>query len=86
MADHSVKFFLSEKRDKYLDLARELKKNMNVAVIPLVIGTFGKISKSLVKGVEDIEIRGQVGTIQSPAFLRSVRILRRVLETYRDLM
>ena len=33
----------SEKKDKYLDQARELKKlwNMKVTIIPIVIGTFG---------------------------------------------
>ena len=36
-----------EKRDKYLDLVRELKKlwNMNVTIIPIVIGTFGMVTK-----------------------------------------
>ena len=38
-ADHKTKLKVSEKRDKYLDLARELKKmwNMRVTVIPIVI-------------------------------------------------
>ena len=36
----------SEKRDKYLDLARELKKgNMKVTVIPIVVGALGTIPK-----------------------------------------
>ena len=36
-----------EKRDKYLDLARELKRlwNMKVTIIPIVIGTLGTITK-----------------------------------------
>ena len=40
-ANHRVKRKESEKRDKYLDLARELKKlwNIKVTVIPIVIGT-----------------------------------------------
>ena len=37
--------------------------------------------KGYVKGLEDLEIRGQVKTIQTTALLRSARILRRVLET-----
>ena len=38
-ADHRVKLKENEKRDKYLDLSRELKKlwNMKVTVIPAVI-------------------------------------------------
>ena len=36
--DHRPKLKESEKRDKYLDLARELKKlcNMKVTVVPIV--------------------------------------------------
>ena len=38
--DHRIKLNESEKKDKYLDLAREQKKlwNMKVMVIPSVIG------------------------------------------------
>ena len=44
-----------EKRDKYLDLARELKKllNMKVTIIPIVIGALGTVTKGLVQGLED---------------------------------
>ena len=37
-ADHRVKLKESEKKDKYLDLARELKKlwNMKVTIIPII--------------------------------------------------
>ena len=41
-ADHRVKLKESEKRDKYLDLARELKKNLKVTVI---IGALGTVTK-----------------------------------------
>ena len=53
---------------------------MKVMVIPIVIGALGTIPKELVKGLDDLEIRGQVETIQTTALLRSARILRRVLE------
>ena len=45
--DHRVKMKESEKIDKYLDLARELKKllNMNVTVISVVTGARGTIRK-----------------------------------------
>ena len=44
-ADHRIKLKECEKRDKYLDLARELKKlwNMKVTIIPIVIGVFGTV-------------------------------------------
>ena len=82
-ADHTINLKESEKKDKYLDLARELKKlwNMKVTIVPIVIGALGTITKGLLKGQEDLEVGGRVETIQSTALLRTVRILRRVLET-----
>ena len=70
--DYRVKLKECEKKDKYLDLARELKKlwNMQVTSIPIVIGAFGTVTKGLLKGLEDLEVGGRVET----------RILRRVLE------
>ena len=32
---------------------------MKVIIIPIVIGTFGTVNKGLLKGLEDLEIRGQ---------------------------
>ena len=82
-ADHRIKLKECEKKDKYLDLARELKKlwNMKMAIIPIVIGAFGTVTKGLLKGLEDFEVGGRVETIQTTALLRMARILRRVLET-----
>ena len=86
-ADHRVKMEENEKMDKYLDLARELKKiwNIKVKVIPIVVGALGTVPKGLEKGLENgferLEIRGRIETIQNTALLQSERILRRVLET-----
>ena len=82
-ADHRIKLKGSEKRDKYLNLARELKKlwNMKVTIIPIVIGAFGTVTKGLLKGLEDLEVGGRVETIQTTALLETARIQRRVLET-----
>ena len=82
-ADHRINLKVCEKKDKYLDLARELKKlrNKQLTVIPIVIGTFGTVTKGLLKGLEDLEVGGQVEAIQTTAFLRTARILRRVQET-----
>ena len=55
-------------------------------MIPIVIGALGTISKGLLKGVEDLEIRGQQETIKITALLRSTRILSRVLESWGDLL
>ena len=87
-ADHRMKLKEVEKCYNYLDLARDLKKlwNMKVMVIPIVIGVLGTVTKELVKGLEELEIRKQVETIQTTALLRLARILRRVLETWGDLL
>ena len=53
---------------------------MKVTVIPIVIGALGSISKGLIQGLEDFEIRGRVETIQTTALMTSTRKLRRVLE------
>ena len=68
-AGHRVKLKESKKKDKYLDLARELKKlwNMKVTIIPIVIRAFGTVTKGLIQGLENLKIRGQVKTIQTTA-------------------
>ena len=70
-ADHWVRLKKSEKRDKYLDIAREPKKlwNMEVTVILIVVGAFSTVSKGLVQGLKDLEIRGRVEIIQTTALL-----------------
>ena len=79
---------MSEKKDKYLDLAWELKNlwNMKVTIGPIVIGALGTITKGLLKGLEDLEVGGRVETIQTTALLRTTRIWRRFLETWGDLL
>ena len=88
LADHRIKLKESEKNDNNLDLARELKKlwNLNVTIVPIVIGTFGTVTKWSLKGQEDLEVGGRVETVQTTALLRTVKILRRVQETWGDLI
>ena len=49
--NHKVKIKENEIRDKYLDLARELRKlwNIRVTVVPFVVGALGTTSKVLEK-------------------------------------
>ena len=60
---------------------------MRVTVVPIVIGSLGTIRKGLVKTkkklekIEDLEIRGHMGIIQTKALLKPAKILRRVLGT-----
>ena len=51
-ADHRVKLKENEKKDKYLDFARKLKKklwNIKATVIPIVIGALDTVTKGLIK-------------------------------------
>ena len=61
-AGHKIKLKESAKKDKYLDLARELEKkklwNMKVTIILIVIGAFGTVIKVLLKGLKDLEVEG----------------------------
>ena len=50
-------------------------------VIAIVIFMLGTVTKGLVQGLEDLEIRGRVENIQTTALLRLAKILRIVLET-----
>ena len=49
------KYLESEKKDKYLDLAWELKKlwNMKVTIISIVIGALGIVIKRLIQELEE---------------------------------
>ena len=65
-ANHREKLKESKKKDKYLDLAWDLKKKqwkIKVMVIPIVIGTLGTVSKGLVKRQE--KVRERMKTIQT---------------------
>ena len=56
-ADHRIKLKECEKK-KYLELGRELKKlwNMQVTIIPIVIGAFRTVTKIFLKGLEELEL------------------------------
>ena len=87
-ADHRIKLKECEKKDKHLDLARELKKlwNMQMTSVLIVIGAVGTVTKWLLKRLEDLEVGGRVETIQTTTLLRTARIQRRVLGTWGDLL
>ena len=76
-ADLRIKLKECEKKDKYLDFARELKLcNMKVSVVPIVIGAFGIVTKGLLKGLEELEVGRHMKTIKTTALLKTARILR----------
>ena len=49
--------------------------------IPIVIGALGTVTKGLIKGLKDLEIRGRAETIQTTALLRSGEESLRLEET-----
>ena len=55
-------------------------------ILPIVIGAFGTITKGLLKVLEDLEIGGRVETLPMTALLSTSTILRRVVETWGDLL
>ena len=55
--DHKVELKESKKKDKYLDLPRDLKKklwNMKMTVLPIVIGALGTVNKGLIMRLKDL--------------------------------
>ena len=84
-ADHIINLKECEKKDKYVNLARELKKlwNMKVTIILIVIGAFGTVTIGLLKGlgvlevgerIEIIQIENGQNTEKSPADLRRLAV------------
>ena len=72
-ADHRTKLKECKKKDKYLDLARELKKiwNVKVTIISIVIGAFDTVTKGLSKGLKDLEAGGRVETTQNYGIIKN---------------
>ena len=67
LADHRVKIKEGEKKDKYLDVVRKLRKvwKMRMTVISVVIGALGTAPKCLERGLEGLKIRGQIEILQT---------------------
>ena len=83
LADLRIKLKECEKKDKYHDLVKELKKTTMERAgdnYNSVIGAFGTVTKGLLKGVKDKEV-GASGDYPNITLLKTARILRRVLET-----
>ena len=73
-------------KNRYLDIARELKKsrNMNLAEILIMICAHGTTLEGLVREVEELKNGGE--TIQTTALFWLTTILRRAQKTWRDLL
>ena len=44
---------------------------MKVTIVPIVIGAFGTITKGLLKGLKNLEVGGQVETIQNDSITKN---------------
>ena len=74
------------KERQVLRPCQRTKKIWNIVIlIPIVFAALGTIPKGLVKRLEALEIVRRAETIQT-TLLRTARILRRVLETWGDLL
>ena len=71
-----------DKTEKYQDLGRELQKiwNVKVKIIPLVVGSFGAMSKQFGNRLKQIGITVGTAQVQEIVLLGMSRILRKVLE------
>ena len=71
-----------EKIEKYLDLARELKKvwNIKVIVVPLVVGVLGTPAKKLKKRLKTIGIEAKITELQKIVLIHTSRILQNLIE------
>ena len=56
---------ISARRPDLIIINNKKKLNRKVMVIPIVIDGLGTVTKGLVEGLEDLEIRGRVETIQT---------------------
>ena len=58
---------------------------MRVTIVPIAIGSFGTVTKGLLKGLEDLEVGGRMETIQTTVLLKTAKKspgdLRRVTVT-----
>ena len=61
-------------------------ENIRVAVKWIITGALGTVPNGLDRWLEELEIGGRAETIQTTVLLRSISILRRVLETIGGLL
>ena len=82
-SDHWEK---KEKHSAFTQTLPESWKKLRNMEVTFVFEALGTILKNLLKGLGELEIRRRIETIQTTGFLRSAGILRRILETWRDLL
>ena len=71
-----------DKIEKYQDLGKELQKvwNVNVKIIPLVVGSLGAIPKQFGNRFKQVGIAVGTAQVQKTVLLGTATILKKVLE------
>jgi len=72
----------AEKKLKYESLCMEIQRmwNLKYAIIPVIIGTIGIVTRSLRKNLEDITGKHSRDFLQQTAILGTSHIIRKVLQ------
>ena len=85
-SDCSIQKKATEKMSKYVDLQIECQRlwNKKVEVIPVIIGAMGIVDKNIKKYVGRIPDCHNIYSLQRPAILGTVHILRKVLSIKLD--
>ena len=81
-ADSRIEEKEKGKIEKYQDLGREVQKiwNVQVKIIPLVVGSLGAIPKTFGNRLKQIGITAETAQVQKTVLPGTAIILRKVLE------
>lgn len=80
--DHNVQSTFSNKIAKYHDLAEELKQMWHledVRIVPVVLSATGIVPKSLLRSLDELELKKDLHSIQKAVILGTCSIVRRFL-------
>ena len=72
-----------EKMDKYQDLKIEIRRiwDMQVEIVPIIIGALGTIPRSLKRNLEKLEAEVAPGLMQKSVILETAHIVRKVMDS-----
>jgi hypothetical protein len=81
-ADRNVKKKEAEKKLKYKRLCIEIQRvwNLKCAIVPVIIGATGIVTRSLRKNLETVPGKHSTDSVQKTAILGTSHIIRKVLQ------
>ena len=81
-ADRNVVQKEAEKKLKYKSLCIEIQRmwNLKCAIIPVIIGATGIVTRSLRKNLEDMPGKYSIDSLQTIAIIGTLHITRKVLQ------